>query len=74
MMVTEEEASKLICCGPPCLQVMAQVMVSIQMGNAKHHGVQWDIGCRGSKCMAWRWVKDRNVSGYGYCGLVENDG
>ena len=58
MILTEKEAIKKTCCGPPI----------------NCHEFQSDPKCLASNCMAWRWKEDTckaNGEGWkGYCGLA----
>lgn len=59
--MTEDEAKKKVCCGPP--QVAAAMMENVSLLAY----------CAGSRCMAWRWVHTTNTAvsrKHGFCGLA----
>lgn len=76
-MMTEEEAKKRQCCGPPLVAMMSLVAAAIPEKDLDglQKVVSDNVSCLGARCMAWRWHWKRgepplNQESLGYCGIA----
>lgn len=73
MLLTEDEAKKLQCCGPPAVYTATAALAMVQQYRASAQPVHLTIDpkCIGSACMAWRWDgREPPPTTIGYCGLA----
>jgi hypothetical protein len=77
--MTEDEAGKLQCCGPPWLATATLLAGAMREKNVDDiMDVSLKVStCIGSRCMAWRWFDNLNplhtqgsLHTQGFCGLA----